>query len=88
MEPPANPGRFIAFALQQLESGTAVAEVCRKIGISEATVYRWKQLDGELMPSEMKGLQKLEEENQLPEKRVADLSIDKEMLQDVIRRVL
>jgi putative transposase len=53
----------IAFALQQAESGTQVAEVCRKMGIAEATSYRWKQLYGGLMPSEVKKLRQLEEEN-------------------------
>ena len=46
----------IAFALQQAEGGTPIAEVCRKMGISEATFYRWKQLYGGLMPSEVKKL--------------------------------
>jgi putative transposase len=53
----------IAFALQQAESGTQVAEVCRKMDIAEATSYRWKQLYGGLMPSEVKKLRQLEEEN-------------------------
>jgi putative transposase len=76
----------IAFALQQAESGTAVAEVCRKMGISEATFYRWKQRYGGLMPSEVKRLRQLEEENLRLRKVVADLTLDKEMLQEVIRR--
>ena len=53
----------IAFALQQAEGGTTVAEVCRKMGIAAATFYRWKQLYGGLMPSEVKKLRQLEEEN-------------------------
>jgi len=68
--------------------GTQVAEMCRKMGISEATFYRWKQLYGGLMPSEVKKLRQLEEENGKLKKIVADLSLDKEMLQDVIRRKL
>lgn len=76
----------IAFILRQAEEGTPVAEVCRKAGISEATYYNWRKKYGGLMPSEMKRLKQLEEENQRLKKLVADLSLDKEMLQDVIRR--
>jgi putative transposase len=76
----------IAFVLRQAEEGTAVAEVCRKAGISEATFYLWRKKWGGLMPSEMKRLKQLEDENQRLKKMVADLSLDKEMLQDVIRR--
>src|SRR5262249_32383041 len=75
----------IAFALQQAESGTQVAEVCRKMGISEATFYRWKQLYGGLMPSEVKKLRQLEEENGRLRKVVADLTLDKEMREGVAR---
>jgi putative transposase len=76
----------IAFILRQAEEGTTVEEVCRKAGISEATYYVWRKKYGGLMPSEMKRLKQLEEENQRLKKLVADLSLDKEMLQDVIRR--
>jgi len=78
----------IDFALQQAEGGTQVAEVCRKMGISEATFYRWKQLYGGLLPSELKKLRQVEEENTRLRKVVADLTLDKEMLQEVIRRKL
>jgi putative transposase len=78
----------IAFALQQAEGGTPIAEVCRKMGISEATFYRWKQLYGWLLPSEVKRLRQVEEENARLRKVVADLTLDKEMLQEVIRRKL
>lgn len=78
----------IAFILRQAEEGTAVAEVCRKAGISEATYYNWRKKYGGLMPSEMKRLKSLEEENQRLRRLVADLSLDKEMLQDVVRRRL
>lgn len=78
----------VAFALQQAEGGTAVAEVCRKIGISEATFYRWKQVYGGLMPSEVRKLRQLEEENRRLRKVVADLTLNKEMLQEVVRRKL
>ena len=76
----------IAFVLRQAEEGTAVAEVCRKAGISEASFYNWRKKYGGLMPSEMKRLKQLDEENHRLKKLVADLSLDKEMLQDVIRR--
>jgi putative transposase len=76
----------IAFVLRQAEEGTPIAEVCRKAGISEASFYAWRKKYGGLMPSEMKRLKQLEEENQRLKKLVADLSLDKEMLQDVIRR--
>jgi putative transposase len=76
----------IAFALQQAEQGTAVAEVVRKLGISEQTFYRWKKRYGGLMPSEVRRLRQLEEENSRLKRLVADLSLDKEMLQEVIRK--
>ena len=78
----------IAFAMQQAESGTRVAEVCRKMGISEQTFYRWKKKYGGLMPSEVRKLRQLEEENGRLRRLVADLSLDKEMLQEVIRKKL
>ena len=76
----------IAFVLRQAEEGTPIAEVCRKAGISEASFYSWCKKYGGLVPSEMKRLKQLEEENQRLKKLVADLSLDKEMLQDVTRR--
>jgi putative transposase len=78
----------IAFVLRQAEEGTKVEEVCRKAGISQATFYKWKTKYGGLMPSEMKRLRQLEEENGRLKRIVADLSLDKEMLQDVIKRKL
>jgi putative transposase len=75
----------IALILRQGEEGTSVG---RKAGISEATYYNWRKKYGGLMPSEMKRLRQLEEENGKLKKIVADLSLDKEMLQDVIRRKL
>jgi putative transposase len=76
----------IAFILRQAEAGTTVEEVCRKAGISEATYYNWRKKYAGLMPSEMRRLRQLEEENQRLKKLVADLALDKAMLQDVIRR--
>ena len=78
----------IAFILKQGDEGMSVAEVCLKAGISEATYYNWPKKYGGLMPSEVKRLKQLEDENQRLKKMVADLSLDKEMLQDVIRRTI
>ena len=74
----------IAFILRQAEEDTAVGEVCRKAGISEPNFYYWRKRYAGLMPSEMKRLRLLEEENGKLKKIVADLSLDKAMLQDVI----
>ena len=76
----------IAFILRQAEEGTAVGEVCRKAGVSEATFYNWRKKYAGLIPLEMKRLRQLEEENGKLKKIVADLSLDKAMLQDVMRR--
>jgi putative transposase len=78
----------IAFALRQAETGTPVAEVCRKMGISEATYYNWKRKYGGLGVSELRRLKQLEEENTRLKRLVADLSLDKEMLQEVVRKKL
>ncbi|OQS35201.1 transposase [Chromobacterium haemolyticum] len=78
----------IAFALRQAESGTTVAEVCRKMGISEATFYNWKKKYGSLGVSELRRLKQLEEENARLKRMVADLSLDKQMLQEVIQKKL
>ena len=77
-----------AFIIKQGEEGTPVAEVCRKAGISQATYFNWKKKWGGLMPSEMKRLREMEDENRRLKKIVADLMLDKEMLQDVIKRKL
>ncbi len=76
----------IAFALKQAELGTSVAEVCRKMGVSEAAFFRWKQKFSGLGPSELRRLRQLEEENTKLRKLVATLSLDKAMLQDVLAR--
>ena len=78
----------IAFILKQADEGTPVKEVCRKAVISDATFYNWRKKYAGLMPSEMKRLKQLEEENNNLKKLVADLSLDKAMLQDVIKRKL
>jgi len=78
----------IAFVLKQAEGGTSVAEVCRKAGISDATFYNWRKKYAGLMPSEMKRLRLLEDENAKLKRIVADLSLDKAMLQDVLSKKL
>ena len=76
----------IAFALQQAEHGTPVSEVCRKLGVTEQSFYRWKKKYGGMLPSDMKKLKQLEEENTKLKKLVAHLSLDKVMLQDVLSK--
>ncbi len=76
----------IAFVLKQVDDGTGVEEVCRKAGVSQQTYYRWRKKYGGLMPSEMRRLKVLEEENGKLKRLLADAMLDREMLQDVIRR--
>jgi len=76
----------IAFVLKQVEMGVPIEEVCRKVGVSEQTVYRWKTKYSGLLPSEVKRLKQLEEENRKLKQLVADLSLDKAMLQDVLSK--
>jgi putative transposase len=78
----------IAFALKQAEVGTSVEEICRKMGISDATFYNWRKKYGGLGPSELRRLRQLEEENSKLKRLVADLSLDKAMLQDVLSKKL
>ena len=77
-----------AFIIKQGEDGTPVAEICRKAGISQATYFNWKKKYAGLLPTEMKRLKQLEDENARLKKIVTDLTLDREMLQDVIRRKL
>ncbi len=78
----------IAFALQQAEHGVPVKEVIRKMGITEQTFYRWKKKYAGLGSSELRRMKQLEEENRQLKQMVADLSLDKHMLQDVITKKL
>ena len=75
-----------AFIIKQGEEGTPVSEICRKAGISQATYFNWKKKYAGLLPTEMKRLKQLEDENGRLKKIVADLHLDREMLQDGIRR--
>lgn len=77
-----------AFILKQGADGMTVADICRKAGISQATYFNWKKRYDGLLPTEMRRLKQLEDENGKLKKLVAELSLDREMLQDVIRRKL
>lgn len=76
----------VAFAMRQAEPGIPVPEVCRKMGIAEQTFYRWKKKYAGMGVPEVRKLRILEEENRKLKQLVADLSLDKQMLQDVLRK--
>ena len=76
----------IAFAIKQVDNGTSVAEVCRKFGICEATFYLWKKKFSGMSVTELRRLGQLEDENLRLKRLVTDLSLDKEMLQEVLRK--
>lgn len=76
----------IIFALRQAENGVRVEEVCRKMGISDATFYNWKKKFDGLGVDELRRLRQLEEENRRLKQIVADLSLDKQMLQDILKK--
>jgi putative transposase len=78
----------IAFALKQAESGTPVEEVCRKLGVSQPTFYRWKKKFDGMGVEELRRLKSLEDENKRLKALVADLSLDKQILQDVLSKKL
>ncbi len=76
----------IVYALRQAEAGTPVLEVCRKLGVTEQTFYRWKRKFASLGIAELRRLRQLEEENHKLKQLVADLTLDKHMLQEVLRK--
>ena len=78
----------VVAALKQHELGTPVADIARKLGVAEQTFYRWKKKFGGLAPSEVRRLKELEDENRRLKQMVADLSLDRHMLQEVIRKKL
>ena len=78
----------IIFALKQAETGVPVAEVCRKIGILEATFFNWKRKFSDLGTAELRRLRQLKDENGRLKQIVADLTLDKQMLQDVLKKKL
>src|SRR6516164_261141 len=75
-----------AFILKQGADGVPVADICRKAGISQATYFNWKRKYDGLLPNEIRRLKQIEDENAKLRKVVADLTLDKEMLQDALRR--
>ena len=78
----------IVYALRQAESGTPVVEVCRRLGVTEQTFYRWKRRFAGLGIAELRRLRQLEDENRRLKQLVADLTLDKHMLQEVVRKKL
>ena len=73
-------------ALRQAESGTPVVEVCRKLGITEQTFYRWRRKFAGMGIAELRRLRQVEEENRKLKQLVADLTLDKHMLQEALRK--
>lgn len=78
----------ITFSLRHAEAGLPAEDICRKLGISQATFFRWKQKYGQMGNAELRRLRQLEEENRKLKQLVADLSLDKRMLQDVLAKKL
>ncbi len=78
----------IVYALRQAEAGAPVVEVCRKLGVTEQTFYRWKRKFAGLGSAELRRLRQLEDENRRLKQLVADLTLDRHMLQEVIRKKL
>jgi putative transposase len=76
----------VAYALRQAESGTPVGDVCRQLGVSEATFYTWKKKYAHLGVSELRRLRQLEDENVRLKRVVADLTLDKHMLAEALRK--
>jgi putative transposase len=76
----------ITSVLQQVQGGVPIGEVCRQVGISEQSFYRWKKIYGSMLPSEARELKQLRDENTKLKRLVADLSLDKAMLQDVVQK--
>ncbi len=76
----------IVFALRQAESGTPIAEIVRKMEISEVTFYRWKKKYAGMGVAELCRLKQLEYENRRLKRLVADLTLDKQMLQDALSK--
>ena len=76
----------IVHALRQAEAGTPAVEVCRELGVSEQTFYRWKRQFAGLGIAELRRLRQLEDENRKLKQLVADLSLDKHMLQEALRK--
>lgn len=80
------PEEQVAYALRQVEAGTPVLEVRRKLGITEQTFYRWKKKFAGMGVAELRRLRQLEEENRKLKQLVADLTLDKHILQEVLSK--
>ena len=78
----------IVAALRRVEGGTPATEVCRKLGVSENTFYRWKRKYAGMGIAELRRLKQLEDENKRLKQIVADLTLDKQMLQEVVTKKL
>ena len=78
----------IIYALRQAESSTPVADVCRQLGVSEASFYVWKKKYGKLDLTELRELRQLRDENARLKRVVADLTLDKHILGEVVRKKL
>ena len=76
----------IVYAIRQAEAGTPVGDLCRQLGVSDATFYAWKKRYAHLGVSELRRLRQLEEENSRLKRLVADLSLDKHMLSEALRK--
>ena len=75
-------------ALRQAEGGEKATEICRKLGISEQTFYTWKRKYAGMGLSELRELRQLRDENGKLKKLVADLSLDRHMLQEIVQKRL
>ena len=76
----------VVYAIRQADAGTPVEDLCRQLGVSDATFYAWKKKDAHLGVSELRRLRQLEEENSRLKRLVADLSLDKHMLSEALRK--
>jgi len=76
----------VVYAIRQAEAGTPVGDLCRQLGVSDATFYAWKKKYAHLGVSELRRLRQLEEENSRLKRLVADLSLDKHMLSEALRK--
>ena len=81
-----HPEEQVVFALKQVENGAKATDVCRKLGVTEQTFYRWKKQFEGLGVSELRELRQLREENARLKRLVADLSLDKHILQEVLSK--
>jgi putative transposase len=86
MKKPRFTEQQVAQALRQAEQGTTAAEICRKLGVSEATFYAWKKRYAGLGVAELRRVRQLEDENRRLKQVVADLTLDKQMLQEVLQK--